>query len=147
TDKQREYEFGKETADPNHVYARQVGKAAVFTVPRLVYDKFATPDLRDRTIFRFDPAQVTEIRFRGWGKSGFETILQFEKNKDGVWVIKSPPTPATYMLDPNKVNAFLTTLSKTPVKSILPSKDQLPEHGFADPKHFLEISLTMAKGP
>ena len=89
-DNTRTYEFGKETADPNFVYARQVGRLAVFTVPRLVYDRIATPDLRDRTIFRFDPAQVTGIEFKGWGKAGFVTELIVEKNKDGCGWRRSP---------------------------------------------------------
>jgi hypothetical protein len=145
-DQKREYEFGKETADGNSVYARQIGKAAVFTVPKLVYTRFADADLRDRAIFRFDVAQVTAVELKGWGKGGFVVDLHFDKNKDGVWVIKSPPTPAGYSLDPNKVTAFLNTLGKTAVKSFLPGPE-LPEHGFKNDKEYLMITVKRSAGP
>ena len=50
---------------------------AVFTVPKLVFDRFAAADLRDRNIFRFDPAQVTAIELKGWGRSSarWETCI------------------------------------------------------------------------
>ena len=119
-DKERIYEFGTPSADPNFVHARHAGKPAVFTVPRLIHDTFATPDLRDRNLFRFEVANVTGVEFKGWGKSGMVTELHVEKNKDGDWTTKSPPTQAGFVLDPAKLNAFLETLSKTPVKSYLP---------------------------
>lgn len=145
-DHERIYEFGNPTADPGFVYARQVGKTAVFTVPRLVYDKFATPDLRDRHIFHFDVAKVTGVEFKGWGKAGFVAEFHFVKNKDGAWVIQSPPTPASYMLDPAKLTAFLDLLSKTQVKSFVPGQ-ALPEHGFGNEKEYLQITLKGAGGP
>src|SRR5687768_5894442 len=66
-DKERVYEFGKETADPNFVYAQQRGKTAVFTLPKVIYDKFPTADLRDRAIFNVDPTQVSKVDITGWG--------------------------------------------------------------------------------
>jgi len=145
-EQERIYEFGNPTADPGFVYARQAGKAAVFTVPRLVYDKFAAPDLRDRHLFHFDPKQVTTIEFKGWGKAGFVAELQFVKNKDGAWIIQSPPTPASFMLDPAKLGAFLELLSKTKVKSFLTGAER-PEYGFGNDKEYLQITLKGAGGP
>ena len=88
-DKERVYEFGAITGD--FVYARQTGKAAVFTLPKFVFDKFAEADLRDRAIFQFDLAKISGIEFQGWkGMTGIVTELNFEKNKEGTWTVKSP---------------------------------------------------------
>lgn len=145
-DKERVYEFGSPTADPNFVHARQVGKSAVFTVPSLVHDTFAKPDLRDRRLFRFDVASVTGVEFKGWGQSGKIAELHAEKNKDGIWVTKSPPTPAGFVLDPARLTAFLDLLGKTRVKSFVPGT-ALPEHGFGDEKGYLQVTLKSATGP
>jgi hypothetical protein len=141
-DKERVYLFGKETADPNYVYAQQAGRAAVFTVPKLVFDRFAHADLRDRAIFRFDPASIAGIEIKGWGKTGLVFELHAEKNTDGVWV---PSKPKEFALDPAKVNAFLTLLSKTTVKSFVPGP-QTPEQGFGNEKEYLHILLKPANG-
>jgi hypothetical protein len=146
TDKERIYEFGTPTADPNFVHARQAGKAAVFTVPRLVHDTFATPDLRDRQIFHFDVAAVTGVELKGWGKSGKITELHAEKGKDGVWVTKSPPTPAGFVLDPAKLTTFLDLLARTRVKSFVPGT-ATHQHGFGNEKEYLQIVLKSATGP
>ena len=146
TDKERVYEFGNSTADPGFVYARQAGKAAVFSLPKLVHDKFAAPDLRDRHLFLFDVAKATGAKFKGWGKGGFIAELEFEKNKDGAWVIKSPPTPASYMLDPAKLTAFLETLSRTPVKSFVQGPVK-PEYGFANDKEYLQVTVRVKDHP
>src|SRR5262249_12097 len=132
-DKERVYLFGKETADPNYVYTQQAGRAVVFTVPKLVFDRFAAADLRDKAIFRFDPAAITGIELKGWGKLGVVTELKLEKNKDGVWVATQPPG---FALDPAKVTAFVELLARTRVKAFLPGTPT-PDQGFGNDKEFL----------
>jgi hypothetical protein len=39
------YEFGAETGDKGYVYARHAGRTTVYTVPRVVFDRFRTEDL------------------------------------------------------------------------------------------------------
>ena len=39
------YEFGAETEDKGYVYARHAGGTTVYTVPRVVFDRFRTEDL------------------------------------------------------------------------------------------------------
>jgi hypothetical protein len=127
------FEFGKDTADPDKVYARVVGRPAVFTIQRRAMDQFASPDLRDRVVFRGIPAaQATSVELTGWGGIG----LKFEKNKDGVWV-SQPPTPPAFVVDPAKVTAFVDLLARTPVKTFEKGAPE-PKHGFGDPK----LSLT-----
>lgn len=139
-DKERIYEFGVVTGDS--VYARQAGKAAVFTLPKFVYDKFAEADLRDKEIFHFDAAQVNGLELKGWGNAGFQIVLNFEK-KDGNWTAVAPPG---FMADPRKIDKFLSTLSTTSVKSFLPGQPA-PQQGAGNVKVTLEITLKMASGP
>lgn len=138
-DKERVYEFGADASDPNFVYARVAGKAAVFTLPRLVFDRLVNPDLRDRVVFRAVPTgAVNKVELRGWGDAGFVTELTFEKNKDGAW--QATKAPAGYVVDPAKVNAFLELLTRERAKSF---EKGAPEgkHGFGDPKHALQVTL------
>ncbi len=137
-DKERVYEFGKDTADPNFVYARVTGKVAVFTLPRLVFDKFVNPDLRDKYILRgLDPGAMSKVTLKGWGDAGVVAELVFEKNKDGVW---GATKPAGFALDPAKVNAFLNLIIAQPVKGFESGGPDL-KHGFHDPKQSLEVVL------
>jgi hypothetical protein len=143
-EKERVYLFGKETSDPTYVYAQQVGKAAVFTVPKLIYDRFANADLRDRAIFRFDPTTITAIEIKGWEKLGFPFDLHAEKNKEGVWVATKPEK---FSLDPAKLSAFISLLSKTRVKAFVAGMPGL-EHGFGDKeKEYLHILLKRGSEP
>ncbi|HEV3439320.1 MAG TPA: DUF4340 domain-containing protein, partial [Gemmata sp.] len=141
-DKERVFEFGAITGD--FVYARQTGKAAVFTLPKFVFDKFAEADLRDRAIFQFDPAMITAIELKGWGTAGFVTDLHFEKNKEGVWIVTK--SPGQYTVDPKKIEAFLAVLNTTNVKAFLPGAPTA-EQGFGDVKVSLIIVLKTAAGP
>jgi hypothetical protein len=139
-DKERVFEFGAISGD--YVYARQPGKAAVFTLPKLVYDKFADADLRDREIFHFDVAQINAVELKGWGAAGFQIKLSFEK-KDGTWKALEP---AGFMVDPRKVENFLGTLSTTSVKSFQAGMPT-PQQGAGDIKVSLDITLKSASGP
>src|SRR5262249_37050412 len=128
-DKERVYEFGKDTADPNFVYARVPGKPAVFTLPKHVFDKFATPDLRDRLLFRgVDVARVNKVVLKGWGHLGLGTIeLILEKNKDGIWTVTKGP--AGFVVDPAKVNAFVELVARMRAKT-LEKGPPADRHGF-----------------
>jgi len=138
---ERVYEFGKDAADPAFVYARVGGKAAVFTLPRLVFDRLANPDLRDRVVFRDVPVkQVNEVELTGWGG----ITLKFQKNKDGVWT-PQPPTPPTFVVDPTKVNLFLELLGRTRVKTFEKGPPE-GKHGFGDPKQNLQVILRWPGG-
>lgn len=133
------FEFGKDTADPDKVYARVVGRKAVFTLQRRVFDRFLNPDLRDRLVFRaVNPAVVNKVELKGWGAAGFVTELVFEKNGEGVWIAaKAPPG---YTTDPTKVSAFVQRLADLRVNSF---EKGVPDgkHGFGDPKQNLAATL------
>jgi hypothetical protein len=145
-DKERVYEFGNPLpGDPNLVYARQAGRTVVFALPKALVDRFSG-DLRDKTIFRFDPAQVTRVNLKGWkGATGGVQDLHFEKNKDGAWAVVHSTIPG-YALDPAKVTAFVTALSRARVKEFVNGPPTLAM-GFGDPKESLNVHLTIAGQP
>jgi hypothetical protein len=145
--RQTVFEFGKEASDPGFVYARVEGRAAVFTLPQLVFDALAKPDLRDRTLARFDPAKVTAVELRGWGvlKLG-EQKLAFERTKDGKWAGKVGDGKAPFPTDPAKVDQFLTDLTKARVDKFIATNAQKPEYGFGD-ANYLIVILKRSDGP
>jgi len=136
------FEFGKAATDPEKVYARQVGRAVVFTVPKAAMTRLATPDLRDRTVFRDVPAaRVNVIEVTGWGGIG----LKFEKNVAGVWEGK-PPTPPAFAVDPARVAAFLDLVARTTVKEFQKGPPD-PKQGFGDLKQTLDVTLRWPPDP
>ena len=139
--KQIVFEFGKDTADPNFVYARVEGKVPVFTLSRSVFDKLVTVDLRDRVIARaMPPAQVNKVKLKGWG--GIEML--FEKNAAGVWEAK-PPTPATFAVDPAKVSAFVELVARMQAQTFEKGPAE-GKHGFGDAKTAFEATLSWPGG-
>lgn len=118
-DKERVYFFGNDTEDKGSVYARVGGKEAVFTVPRLVFDRLAGADVRDRTVVRFDRAKVQKVRVEGWYElNRAKTALVFER-KGGTWAAEG-----AFPVDPAKVDAFLDALDGLRVKAFVPGPPQ-----------------------
>lgn len=131
-DHERVYFLGNATADGNSVYARQEGKAAVFTVPKLIFDKFSAADLRDKTVVRFDKAKVKKVSLRGWkdqtGLNNFELVFE---RKGGAWAVAK--SPGKYDLDPAKVDRFLDAVNGLRAKAFVggpkPEQKLVPEDG------------------
>lgn len=144
-DKERVYEFGNETADPNFVYARQKGRKAVFTLPKFMVEKFTTADLRNRAIFRVNPAEVAKIEIKGWGSVfGSPAEVSVEKNKEGVWAATKSPT--NIAADPAKVAAFLNALNSLQVKAFTADTAMEPRHGLLDDKQVFVVTLYKPDG-
>lgn len=142
TDKERVYDFGNDTPDGN-VYARQQGRAAVFALPKEVANRFASADLRDKTVVRFDRSKVKGLKVRGWhALSGVVTTLEFER-KGAEWVAK---TPKDFAVDPTKVNMFVGHLDGLRAKAFVPGP-QKPEHGFPPEQQGLEVTLEFDGAP
>jgi len=145
-DKERVYEFGKETADPNFVYAQVGGKKAVFTLPKFIYDKFPNADLRNKIVFQVNPAEVSRIEIVGWGHVfGKPGTLTLEKNKEGIWVATKAPTTG-YVADPNRVAAFLKMLESLQVRSFTGDNTMEPKHKLGDDKELFVVTLANAAG-
>lgn len=143
---ERGFEFGKDTADPDKVYARVVGKKAVFTIQRRALDRCTDPGLRDRAVFRaVDAPAVNKVELKGWGDlTGTPQELVFEKNKDGVWAV-TKSTLAGFAVDPAKVTAFVDVAVRTRARSFEQGA-MAPKHGFGDPKQNLAVTLRWPAG-
>ncbi len=143
-DKERVYYFGNETDDKQFVYARQDGKTAVFTVRKLTAEKFATADLRDKTVVRFDRAKAKKLTVRGWKeKSGFEVELVFER-KDGIWVVAK--SPGAYTVDAAKVDKFLDAINGLRAKAFIAGPLK-PEYKLVPEANGLEVKLELDGAP
>jgi hypothetical protein len=130
TDTERVYHFGADVPDKPLVYAQQVGRPFVVTVPREVLNRFLTDDLRDRIVYKLAPANVTKVTIEGWSALNFQLNGKrermkyvLEKNASDVWV---GTEPAGFALDPEKVPALLAALASPRAVNYLPGK---PEHG------------------
>lgn len=119
------YHFGGETEDKQHVHARQVGRPHVFTVRKEVFDRFAGDDLRDRTVYRLDPAKVKRLKVRGW-KDAAGAAAEYVAEKQGAeWVGVGPPG---FKPDPAKVGALLAALAAPRAEKFVAVGDQ-PQYG------------------
>jgi len=145
-DKERIYYFGNETDDKQSVYARQEGKAMVFTVSKSLFDKLSSADLQDKTVVRFDLQKVKKVKIRGWReKIGQMLIREFERQggTGGTWVATNPKDLS---LDPAAVDRFLGAILGLKVKEYLPP-GRRPEQHFPPEEAGFEITIELEGAP
>jgi hypothetical protein len=141
-DKERVYSIGNDTGD-GFVYARMEGKPAVFVVPKLVFDKLASTDLRDRTVARFDKTKVKGLRVRGWKEAGPEMLVREFEKKGTEWVAKG----SGYTADGVKINSLLAVLDGLKAKTLVPGLPR-PEHRFPpETESGFEITIELYGSP
>lgn len=118
-DKERVYYFGNDAEPNGPVFARVGGKESVFTVPRLIFDRLANPDLRDKTVAKFERSKVQKVRIEGWYELNRQkTTLTFDR-KGGVWTAEGG-----FPVDPVKVDQFLAALDGLRAKAFVPGPPQ-----------------------
>lgn len=129
SDTERVYHFGADVPDRPLVYAQQVGRPFVVTVPREILNRFQTDDLRDRVIHRVAPGDMTKVTIRSWtalnkqlnGKA--ERMVYAMEKKGDAWVGLEP---AGFTPNRDQVTGLLAALADPRTGGYLPSK---PEHG------------------
>ena len=107
------YLFGKESSGKGY-YARVSGKDTIYLVDGRVIDAMKK-ELRDTTVFEFDPKDVTALKLTGWRnvrKAGI--TLTMEQAKEGEWKGKDC-TP-----DSAKVNDLLGGLAHLRAERFVP---------------------------
>ncbi|MBA4063251.1 MAG: hypothetical protein C0501_05980 [Isosphaera sp.] len=145
-DKERVFEFGADAPGGAEVYARQKGRQAVFTLPKSLPDQFTGADLRNKSIFRIDPAAVTSVTVTGWGApfGGTPGKLVLRKNKSGVWEAAESVTKG-YAVDPVKVAGFLSLVSNTRVRAFTADRQEPGDrHKFNDGKVLFDVLIGTA---
>jgi hypothetical protein len=107
------YKFGKETevaGDKPGIYGIQGNSDLVFLVNPEVVKTLRDAELRDRTVFKFEPDKVKEIKVAIRKAGEGLRIPVFERKGDiKAWVIKSGLED--FGLDENKVDELVQTLS------------------------------------
>jgi hypothetical protein len=84
-------------------------KDIVFVAPARQVEALEKAELRDRTIFTFDPSKAKEVKVSAQvGK--FFIDLDFERTET-TWVVKKDGAPRGFKLDPSRVRSLLLSLS------------------------------------
>lgn len=109
------FDLGKET--PRGVYFKRGDKEMVYLINQGILGAIKK-ELRDTSVFNFDPDKVTSLTVKGWNNLfGSVHVLSFEK-KDGNWVVKAPPM---FNLDGNKATDVVRELSRLQAEKFVPS--------------------------
>lgn len=101
------FDLGKEVAGKG-VYLKRSDRDMVYLVNADLLNTLKR-ELRDTTVFRFEPEKVTTLTLRGWKNVlGAVYTLSLEQ-KDGSWTVKSP---SGFVLDPTKASDLVRELSR-----------------------------------
>jgi hypothetical protein len=104
-----EYDFGKETSEKNGVYAKQEKADTVYVIANsklAMLDK----DLRDPTVFSFDPSKVRELKMTGWKEKGRSPAeVDLKRKETGSWTVEKPKGEE---VDTEKVRKLLDELGR-----------------------------------
>lgn len=142
-EKERVYLIGTET--DGFVHAKLDGRAAVFLLPKVVFEKFASADLRDRTVARFDRSKVKGLRIRGWRESpdsgGKMQVREFDK-KDTGWAARG----SGYTADGVKLNGLLAVLDGLRAKSLVPGGPAQEQRFPPETESGFEVTLELDGG-
>ncbi len=128
------FDFGTDTG-ARGVYLKISGKDAVY----LVGGDTLLPlkkELRDTSVFSFDPTMVTTLKVTGWAGLVGSPISRTFDQKNGVWTMKETGT-----LDPSKVAALVAGLSRLELDRFVPA---IAVKGMKPEEDALQIEITLA---
>jgi hypothetical protein len=141
------YKFGKEVEDEKTkgVYALLNKKDIVFLAQPVAVKVMRDAELRDRSIFAFDPGKIKELKMVGWfetAKYQFELLL--ERKSAGVWVA---PKLKGFDVNNKLVGDFVRLLSTLEAKKFVQFKGKAPaEYKLAADDPNLKIDVKMEDG-
>jgi len=139
------YDIGFETEDQKFVYARQTGSNYIVTIPKAIFDRLNSDDLRELTLQKVDTTLATKIKIRGWKGVNGPTITELVlEKKDNNWVAISPPSPANLSISNVKVEQLLLLLKVPQIESI--AGDLKPEFNFDVTKSLDALEITVESG-
>jgi Domain of unknown function (DUF4340) len=140
------YDDGKKTG----VYGQITGTDAVFLVNPRVTEILRETELRDRTVFPFKTADVTEIRIEGENdpvKRNYRLILPLKRDKDKWVIVPNGGAPAGFKFDEQKVRPFLNLLANLRLERFV--KGAAKDAGLEEKKRtlFIELRIKGEKEP
>ncbi|MFO0845355.1 MAG: DUF4340 domain-containing protein [Gemmataceae bacterium] len=101
------FDLGKE-AGGKGVYFKRSDREPIYLVGASILGTLKR-ELRDPTVFRFDPERVTSLAVKGWEKAAGTPLTLSLERKDGKWEVK---TPAGFTLDADKATDLVRELSR-----------------------------------
>jgi hypothetical protein len=137
------YSFGKQDEKKNGVYARVNKSELVFLVPKATVDRLASAELRDLTVFKFDPKQVKGAKITVWSDDlGAPLVYDLERKGDNDWTRKDNPTA----MDGTKLDGLMRALSVLRASKIIVPKPNT-DTGLDVSKKALKIEINIEGGP
>jgi hypothetical protein len=116
-----EFDFGKEAPGGKGVYLKLGGKDTVYLVGPEVLTTLKK-ELRDTTVFDFDPEKVQAVKITGWKKLLGSPATRTMEKKDGKWVMTDPKG---VNLDTTKLTTLLNELAHLHAERVVPSGKEL----------------------
>lgn len=107
------YKFGKDgsVGKEKGIYALTSGTDIIFLAKIETVDFLQKAELRDRSIFQFDPEKVRELQLSGW-KDVVKFTLTLKLKRDSASSPWQVSEPAGFQLDRSKADVFVDTLSR-----------------------------------
>jgi hypothetical protein len=135
------YLFGKETPDKTGRYAKESKGELIFVVKPTVVETLGS-ELRDPTVFHFEPNKLKTIKLTGWKQAvSYTFTLELEQKSPKVWTVK---TPADFDLDNAQVENFANDLAGLRATRFVVRKGAAkPEHKLSATDRLLQIELTV----
>ncbi|MFL5340006.1 MAG: DUF4340 domain-containing protein [Gemmataceae bacterium] len=135
------YQFGAETEDKLHVYAKLGGKDRVFHIARIAVNPLEQGEIQDLTVFRVDPAKVTGLKMTGWKQIVPSPVtLEFARKGPGEWSCKQDDKD----VDSAKVERFVQSLALVRAEKFLTHQGKpTPEMKLDAAEGGLAIELTV----
>jgi hypothetical protein len=137
------FTFGKQDEKKNGVYATVNKSDLVYLVPKARADRLTGAELRDLTVFKFDPKQVKGAKVTVWSNDlGAPIVLDLERKGDNDWAKKDGPiTP-----DGTKMDSLMRALSNLRASKIVTPKQGV-DTGLDVNKKALKVEISVEGGP
>jgi hypothetical protein len=138
------YSLGKPDEKKNGVYAMVNKSDLVYLVPKATVDRLTSAEMRDLTVFKFDPKQVKGAKVSVWSNDlGAPLVLDLERKGDNDWA-KKEGTSITP--DGAKMDGLMRALSALRAAKIVTPKPNA-DTGLDVSKKALKVEITVDGGP
>ena len=133
--------LGKETPTASGFYAKVGDKPDIVSIDNLTQANLSKTayDLRDKTIFAFDPAQIKKAAFTLPANAAAPAATVELTQENAVWSITAPQP---FTADTEKVNAILSQIKSAKIKEfVTETPTNLAEYGLDAPQKSLALTI------
>ncbi len=137
------FTFGKQDEKKNGVYAMVNKSELVYLVPKATVDRLTSAELRDLTVFKFDPKKVQSAKVTVWSNDlGGPIVSDLERKGDNDWAKKDGPINP----DGTKMDNLMRALSNLRASKIVTPKEGA-DTGLDVNKKALKLEINVEGGP